>query len=65
MSPLIDHPDMRRPLRTRRRAVQVEAHEQLAALLDSICIEQTCALMCRDRARVPIASRFSSRVKEL
>ena len=40
-SPLIQPPGYEAALRTRRRAVQVEAHEQLAALLDSIRIEQT------------------------
>ena len=41
MSPLIEAPGHEAALRTRRGAVQVEAHEQLAALLDSIRIEQT------------------------
>jgi len=41
MSPLNEPPGHEAAaLRTRRRTVQVEAHEQLAALLDSIRIEQ-------------------------
>jgi hypothetical protein len=41
MSPLTEPPGHEAALRPRRRAVQVEAHEQLAALLNSIRIEQT------------------------
>ena len=41
MRPLIEPPGHEAALKIRRRAVQVEAHEQLAALLDSIRIEQT------------------------